>query len=237
MENQQDRVPESQDNAFVNALLRETEREIDEASEKFHFPMPGQNAKANVLFYSIGVFAKKGIAETTVQDLLEAANVSRRTFYKYFKNKVDVLESIYEIASNMLITRFRAEMGQSSVADFVVRCVSLYFDYHTTLGPLVRMMTEEARRSDSPLAQHREKTIDHLVNLFDDKYFETVGVRLDTQVYYALIWAMESASINLLTNTQCTPEDVERCKNVMAAIAARVMVNNPEEGIPLPRLS
>jgi AcrR family transcriptional regulator len=141
--------------------------------------MPGQNAKANVLFYSIGVFAKKGIAETTVQDLLEAANVSRRTFYKYFKNKVDVLESIYEIASNMLITRFREEMGQASVADFVVRCVGLYFDYHTTLGPLVRMMTEEARRSDSPLAQHREKTIDHLVHLFDEKYFEKVGLRID----------------------------------------------------------
>jgi AcrR family transcriptional regulator len=237
MENQQDRAQDSQDNAFLNALQRETERQIDEASDAtFSFPLPGQNAKANVLFYSIGVFARKGIAETTVQDLLEAANVSRRTFYKYFKNKVDVLESIYEIATNMLITRFRAQMGQSSVADFVVRCVSLYFDYHTTLGPLVRMMTEEARRSDSPLAQHREKTIDHLVHLFDDKYFETVGVRLDTQVYYALIWAMESASINLLTNTECTPQDVERCKNVMAAIAARVMVNNPEEGIPLPRL-
>ncbi len=236
MENQQDHAPETQDNAFVTALLRETEREIDEASDKFNFPMPGQNAKANVLFYSIGVFAKKGIAETTVQDLLEAANVSRRTFYKYFKNKVDVLESIYEIASNMLITRFREEMGQASVADFVVRCVGLYFDYHTTLGPLVRMMTEEARRSESPLAQHREKTIDHLVHLFDEKYFEKVGLRLDPQVYYALIWAMESASINLLTNTKCTPEDVERCKNVMAAIAARVMVNNPEEIIPLPRL-
>ena len=137
MENQQDRASDPQDNAFVTALLRETEREIDEASEKFGFPMPGQNAKANVLFYSIGVFAKKGIAETTVQDLLEAANVSRRTFYKYFKNKVDVLESIYEIVSNMLITRFRAEMGQSSVADFVVRCVSLYFDYHTTFGAAV----------------------------------------------------------------------------------------------------
>lgn len=236
MENQQDRVPEAQDNAFITALLRETEREIDETVDKFNVPTPGQNAKANVLFYSIGVFAKKGIAETTVQDLLEAANVSRRTFYKYFKNKVDVLESIYEIASNMLISRFMAEMGQTSVAEFVVRCVGVYFDYHTTLGPLVRMMTEEARRSDSPLAQHREKTIDHLVNLFDDKYHEKVGLRLDPQVFYALIWAMESASINLLTNTQCTPEDVERCKNVMSAIAARVMVNNPEEVIPLPRM-
>ncbi|CBL45726.1 Transcriptional regulator [gamma proteobacterium HdN1] len=241
MENQQDTVnqrslDEPQDNAFVSALLKETERELD-GSEPSAFPVPGQSAKANVLFYSIGVFARKGIADTTVQDLLEAANVSRRTFYKYFKNKVDVLECIYEIASNQLIGRFRAEMNLDSVSVFVVRCVGLYFDYHTTLGPLVRMMTEEARRSDSPLAQHREKTIDHLVRLFNDKYVEKVGVHLDLQVYYALIWAMESASIHLLTNTKCTHEDVERCKSVMAAIAARVMVSDPDEAIPLPTVS
>jgi AcrR family transcriptional regulator len=223
------------DDALLSALLVENQKGAENPLDGFQFPVPGQGARASVLFYSIGVFAQKGIADTTVQDLLEAANVSRRTFYKYFRNKVDVLESIYEIASNMLISRFRAEMATTNVADFVVRCVGLYFDYHTTLGPLVRMMTEEARRSDSPLAHHREKAIEHLVRLFDQKYCEVQGVRLDDQVYYALIWAMESASINLLTNTRCRPEDVERCKSVMAAIAARVMVNNPEQAMPLPQ--
>lgn len=224
----------SPDDALLSALLLENQKGAENPLDGFQFPVPGQGARASVLFYSIGVFAQKGIAETTVQDLLEAANVSRRTFYKYFRNKVDVLESIYEIASNMLISRFRAEMATANVADFVVKCVGLYFDYHTTLGPLVRMMTEEARRSDSPLAQHREKAIEHLVRLFDQKYHEVQGVRLDDQVYYALIWAMESASINLLTNTKCRPEDVQRCKVVMAAIAARVMVNNPEQSVGLP---
>lgn len=224
----------SSDDALLSALLLENQKGAENPLDGFQFPVPGQGARASVLFYSIGVFAQKGIAETTVQDLLEAANVSRRTFYKYFRNKVDVLESIYEIASNMLISRFRAEMATANVADFVVKCVGLYFDYHTTLGPLVRMMTEEARRSDSPLAQHRERAIEHLVRLFDQKYYEVQGVRLDDQVYYALIWAMESASINLLTNTKCRPEDVQRCKVVMAAIAARVMVNNPEQPVGLP---
>lgn len=220
--------------ALLSALLLENQKGAQNPLDGFQFPVPGQGARASILFYSIGVFAQKGIADTTVQDLLEAADVSRRTFYKYFRNKVDVLESIYEIASNMLISRFRAEMATANVADFVVRCVGLYFDYHTTLGPLVRMMTEEARRSDSPLAQHREKAIEHLVRLFDQKYFEVQGVKLDDQVFFVLIWAMESASINLLTNTQCRPEDVERCKSVMAAIAARVMVAEAHHALPLP---
>ena len=203
-------------NTFVEALLHETEREIGRATVQFNFPIPGQGAKSDVLFNSIGVFAHKGIAETTVQDLLDAANISRRTFYKYFKNKVDVLECIYKMASELLTTRFRVEMGHTeSLSEFVVRCVDMYFDYHINLGPLVRMMTEEARRSDSPLAAHREALIHEIVELFQDKYSQMVGKRLDPQVFYAIIWGMESASIHVLTETSCSVEEVNRWKLVM----------------------
>lgn len=215
-------------NSFVEALLQETEKEIDRATAQFSFPIPGQGAKSDVLFNSIGVFAHKGIAETTVQDLLDAANISRRTFYKYFKNKVDVLESIYKMAAELLTTRFRAEMAQTqSLSEFVVRCVDMYFDYHINLGPLVRMMTEEARRSDSPLASHREALIHEIVELFQDKYSQMEGKRLDPQVFYAIIWAMESSSIHVLTETSCSVEEVNRWKLIMRSLAARALVSDP----------
>lgn len=215
-------------NTFVEALLHETEKEIGRATVQFNFPVPGQGAKSDVLFNSIGVFAQKGITETTVQDLLDAANISRRTFYKYFKNKVDVLESIYSMASELLTSRFRLEMNQAeSLSEFVVRCVDMYFDYHINLGPLVRMMTEEARRSDSPLASHREALIHQLVELFQDKYFQTEKERLDPQVFYAIIWGMESASIHVLTETSCSADEVNRWKLVMRTLAARALVSDP----------
>ena len=221
-------VMSSTTNSFVEALLQETEKEIDRATAQFSFPVPGQGAKSDVLFNSIGVFAQKGIAETTVQDLLDAANISRRTFYKYFKNKVDVLESIYKMAAELLTTRFRVEMAQThSLSDFVIRCVDMYFDYHINLGPLVRMMTEEARRSDSPLAEHRETLIHEIVELFQDKYAQVEGHRLDPQVFYAIIWGMESASIHVLTETSCSVEEVNRWKLVMRSLAARALVSDP----------
>lgn len=37
---------------------------------------------------------------------MAAANVSRRTFYKYFSNKMEVLESIYHMAVSLLLARF-----------------------------------------------------------------------------------------------------------------------------------
>lgn len=227
----------SQDNVFVDLLMKATEKELDLASVEVNFPIPGQGAKSDVLFNAIGVFTSKGVEDTTVQDLLDAANVSRRTFYKYFKNKVEVLESIYEIAAGLLMARFKAMKKEStSLSDFVVSCVELFFDYHANLGPLIRMMTEEALRAGSPLAPHRASLLEQMVKLFDDRYFEEEGVRLDPKVYYSLIWMMESASINILTNTEATREVVDSFKAVMSAISARAMASNPERWDALPRL-
>ncbi|HEX4939987.1 MAG TPA: TetR/AcrR family transcriptional regulator [Candidatus Kapabacteria bacterium] len=228
---------QSHDNLFVELIQKATEKELDDAVRQFNFPVPGQGAKADVLFNSIGVFTSKGIEDTTVQDLLDAANISRRTFYKYFKNKVEVLESIYQIAAELLMARFRAVKTQSaSVSEFVVQCVELFFDYHANLGPLIRMMTEEALRADSPLAPHRATLLEHMVKLFDDRYFEEEGVRLDPKVYYSLIWMMESASMNILTTTPCTREVVDSYKAVMCSISARAMVSDPSQWESLPRL-
>lgn len=232
-----EQITASKDVVFVDLLMQATEKELDLASSKFNFPIPGQGAKSDVLFNAIGVFTSKGVEETTVQDLLDAANVSRRTFYKYFKNKVEVLEEIYEFASRFLVVRFKAVKDESaSVSDFVVGCVEIFFDYHANLGPLIRMMTEEALRADSPLAPRRAALMEQVVQLFDDRYFEEVGARLDPKVYYSLLWMMESTSINILTNTEGTPEVVNKFKQVMSAISARAIASSPAQWDRLPPL-
>ena len=96
------------------------------------------------------------------------------------------------------------------------------------------MMTEEARRSDSPLAAHREALIHEIVELFQAKYSQVEGVRIDPQVYYAFIWGMESASIHVLTETSCSVEEVNRWKRVMRSLAARALVTDPELRPDLP---
>src|SRR4051812_34990074 len=48
-------------------------------------------AERGILASAIAVFTKKGAAATRVEDILESAGVARRTFYKYFRSKDDVL--------------------------------------------------------------------------------------------------------------------------------------------------
>lgn len=120
------------------------------------------------------------------------------------------------------------------MSEFIVQCVEVYFDYHTHLGPLVRMMTEEARRAGSPLAAHRETLLAHIVELFDEKYFEMEAVHLDPKVYYSLIWMMESASMNILAHLPCDQAIVEEYKAVMCAISARVAMTSADQWASLP---
>ena len=221
----------------VEQLLKATQKELGQAKNELNFVYPGQGAKSDVLFNSIGIFTSKGIEDTTVQDLLDAAGISRRTFYKYFKNKVDVLESIYKVAAELLLVRFKAAHSQAQTFQgFIVQCVEVYFDYHTHLGPIVRMMTEEARRAGSPLAAHRQNILRQIVDLFEEKYFEYEGVQLDPKVYFSLIWMMESATLNIMTSASFDKQTVKEFKAVMCAISARVVVSDPQQWSELPQM-
>ena len=47
------------------------------------------------------LFATKGINKITVKDIINKAKISRKTFYHYFKSKLDVLASFQEIKKVM----------------------------------------------------------------------------------------------------------------------------------------
>ncbi|MDC9612193.1 TetR/AcrR family transcriptional regulator, partial [Pseudoalteromonas sp. GABNS16H] len=87
-------------------------------------------ARAEILIHSMQVFAQRGLQRTTVQHLLDASDVSRRTFYKYFRSKMDVLESIYRIFVDNMLLHFHKEVKQASSANDIIRnTTKVYFDY------------------------------------------------------------------------------------------------------------
>lgn len=184
-------------------------------------------AKVEILVNSLLVFIDRGITEVTVQDLLDAAGISRRTFYKYFRNKIDVLENLYKLAVDVMVVRYKVRIAEAaSVAEVATILVDVYFEYHRDLGPVIRMMQEEAIRSDSPLAQHRRAALDVVVDIVNDELQRICGKSLDPLMVKALLSAMENASMELLQDGVPRPEELARWQTVMARMASAVFVDS-----------
>lgn len=199
------------------ALVLELGSEESESSRK----SPGGRsfAKTEILLHAMAVFNRQGLEETSVQDILDAANISRRTFYKYFSGKIDVLENIYLLAMRVMMARFEAELSTTADRQALLRnFVRIYFDYQFSVGPIVGLMMEEALRSASPLSVHRRHMLDKLVVILQ-REFSRLG--MPPQEYWrlmGLLWALEGASLHLLTRTPLPPDDVKACKRGLVAL-------------------
>ncbi|PTQ71726.1 TetR/AcrR family transcriptional regulator [Pseudomonas sp. GV071] len=180
-------------------------------------PLVGHLQRINIQLTAIPVFARKGLNDTTVNDLLAAANVSRRTFYKYFDNKMDVLEGIYQTAVILLLARFRdMQQGAGSPQEWLRNMVGCFFDYHSAVGPIIRLMQEEALRADSPLARHRQRAHVEMTALLVERLKQSDEPR-DPLTYRALIWALEATSLELLGRS-ATRVEIEHAKTVLSEL-------------------
>ena len=83
---------------------------------------------------ALNLFAKKGFAETTVEDITEAADVGKGTFFNYFRSKEHILMAFGE----MQLGKLEAIVREAQQSDLPMREV---------LRTLVFRMTEEPIRN------------------------------------------------------------------------------------------
>ncbi len=74
------------------------------------------------------LFTEKGIAKTSIDEIVRQANVAKGTFYLYFKDKNDILQTLtYSICSRVLDEAYRA-VSQHRSDDFTENVLAL-LDY------------------------------------------------------------------------------------------------------------
>ena len=64
--------------------------------------------KEKILEKSIVLFEKKGFSETSIQDIVDELNVTKGTFYYYFKSKEEILMDIHLRYINDIVKRQKA---------------------------------------------------------------------------------------------------------------------------------
>ncbi|MGZ5651955.1 MAG: TetR/AcrR family transcriptional regulator [Usitatibacter sp.] len=185
-------------------------------------------ARAAVLGASVGVFTRLGLDATRIEDLLEAASISRRTFYKYFRSKDDVLAALYEEATGQLVNLVRLAQQDSGPSIAALRKgIDLYLDFHLENARVLRALVERAVQSDSPLAARRRWLQEQLVQLADETARATTHRALDPFVFQALIGALEGLSLHLLSSA-VNAASIGRAKAVLHALLDHAI------GVPRP---
>ncbi len=115
----------------------------------------GLDKRDRILKAAIKVFAKNGFYATRVSEIARAAGVADGTIYLYFKNKDDVLISIFEDGIQRLLGILReVAASDDSVEDRITRIIELQLGLLEDQRDLAEVITVNLRQSSRLLKQY-----------------------------------------------------------------------------------
>ena len=79
--------------------------------------MPTSKTKAKLVDVARQLFAKRGVENTTMNDIAQASQKGRRTVYTYFKSKEDVYMAVVESELEILLETMRRVAGKDCTPD------------------------------------------------------------------------------------------------------------------------
>jgi len=122
------------------------------------------NKKELIIDAAIKVFARKGFYNAKVADVAKQAGVADGTIYLYFKNKDDLLISLFETKMEEILKRFSSLIKKKISADKKLReFINLYFLMIEQDQDLAEVFQVELRQSSKFLKDyHNQKFIDFL---------------------------------------------------------------------------
>jgi AcrR family transcriptional regulator len=178
------------------------------------------------------LLGKRGSADVTVEEILRASKISRATFYRFFQNKEEVLDALYEVWTMTLAEAMRSVVvGDGTGLEKLQRALEQLMRFHTSVGPLIRVLQAESQRPGSSLVARKEVLHQALADLVDSQLRLHYDLRVDPLVLRALIVTLEGVSAILLRKNE--PIDTDRALRVMLRV---VVATLSPEGSPLPPL-
>lgn len=158
-----------------------------------------QLSQGAILAAAIDVFTRLGVSKARVEDVLLAAGVSRRTFYKRFRSKEDLLLALYETATGQILAAVRSEhVDAKQPNDAIIRAIDLYMDFVSTNGALAGVLLSESMRPGSPLGPVRRAFRDTVISLANSALREAKRAPIDPTMALALLAGIEGLTIELI---------------------------------------
>lgn len=105
-----------------------------------------------ILHAAVRVFAEKGYHGCRIADVARAAKVAYGLVYHYFRNKEELLESVFAEQWAILVTALKAiEEGPGTAPEKITSVFSFVFDVYKTAPAAVRVLILEVTRTPHSL--------------------------------------------------------------------------------------
>jgi AcrR family transcriptional regulator len=182
--------------------------------------------RARILAGGQEALGVRGIQATTVEDILQAAGVSRRTFYQYFQSKEGLLQALYEEAMDRLILAVQGAVSDVEDGAGKIRAsIQAYLDFQLAGGPLLIQMQADAIRHDSRVMEKREQTLDALVQIVGENVQSVLQQDLDPLIYRALLIGIEGLIIHCQADGSFDEEDSARVGGIAIPMLFSVLAS------------
>jgi AcrR family transcriptional regulator len=195
-------------------------------------------ARNMIMFGATRVFATMGFRAASVEDLLEAGQVSRRTFYRFFKSKDDVALAMYTMGTSSLIEACRRAIVQD--ADLLTqleRFVDIHLSNARSVGRLIFVLGGEASRLESPLHARRMEVHDAIVEMICQ---HPAAENVDPLLVRTLMFAIEAIVRSVLQEgdegRRISSDSIDRARRVLLRIVSATVVGTGPRVAPLPRV-
>ncbi|MFI5308451.1 MAG: TetR/AcrR family transcriptional regulator [Polyangiales bacterium] len=177
------------------------------------------NMRIRILRGAAAVFGRLGYGATSVQAILAEARVSRRTFYKIFRSKEDVLRVLFENSVSMLLSAVReADRSGKPSQERLASAVEAYIQVHARAGPLARVLLLEQFSPSSPLAKQRDAAMAAFTELLSEAIRRERLRPPDPILVHGVVAAINQIAVQTATEHPEGGWDVERAKTSMLRI-------------------
>lgn len=197
------------------------------------------SARALVLRGAAAVFADMGLRAASVEDLLRAAGISRRTFYRLYDSKEAVAEALYRLGTEGLLDACRYAVSRDpDPMRQLLGCIDAHLKNAHDVGRLVFVLGGEAQRLESSLHPRRMAVHDQLVEMLHEGVILKTGRRVDPLLLRALLLALEGVVRIILEDgdegRRVTDASIERARRVMARMATATLAGEGAGVAPMP---
>lgn len=190
-------------------------------------------AKARILEGAAHAFGELGYANVRVEDIIEAADVSRPTFYKVYASKEDVFLALSERHHREIRRRIQEAVAAAPEAPAqLAAMIDAFLRWRSGLGPVGRVLDLEARTPGTSVAPHRKATLRAMTKLAADRMTASGRPAVDPVMITALISALESVADALLL-TGADERSLQRASHIGLRIAGAALAR---DGDPVPSI-